>query len=99
MSVGLEGRKVLLASRMPVAVRRSAISAERQRLTLRRTCRAVPSAFSMVERIRSTVQASERRSSCGSPRRMTVRISSRLAQRSYTVYLDIEHRQSYPSAS
>ena len=42
-----------------------------QRLTLRVTWRTVPSAFSMM-----LVQASERRSSCGRPRRMTVRISS-----------------------
>ena len=40
-------------------------------MTLRVTWRTVPSAFSTM-----LVQASERRSSCGRPRRMTVRISS-----------------------
>src|SRR6266446_4716983 len=43
-----------------------------QRLTLRQTRRTVPIMFSMM-----LVQASERRSSAGGPRRMTVRVSSR----------------------
>jgi hypothetical protein len=55
----------------PAAVQRIAIEAERQRFTLRQTRRTVPITFSIM-----LVQASERRSSFGSPSRVTVRISS-----------------------
>ena len=60
-----------LASRIAAAVQRIAIEAERQRFTLRQTRRTVPITFSIM-----LVQASERRSSFGSPSRVTVRISS-----------------------
>jgi hypothetical protein len=61
----------LAASRIAAAVQRIAIEAERQRFTLRQTRRTVPITFSIM-----LVQASERRSSFGSPGRVTVRISS-----------------------
>ena len=57
----------MAASIIPAAVQRSAIAAFRQRFTLRQTRRTVPIMFSM-----ELVQASERRSSAGSPRRLTV---------------------------
>jgi hypothetical protein len=52
---------------MAVAVQRSAIAASCQRLTLRQTRRTVPFVFSMM-----LVQASERRSSTGRPRRVWI---------------------------
>ena len=75
LSSGSSGLKVFLASRRPAAVQRSAISALRQRLTLRCTVLTVPSAFSI-----ALVQASARRSSGGRPRRMTVRPSRMVAE-------------------
>jgi hypothetical protein len=57
-------RKPLVASIMPAAVQRSAITALRQRFTLRLTRRTVPIMFSI-----ALVQASERRSGVGSLRR------------------------------
>ena len=54
----------MAASRIAAAVQRIAIEAERQRFTLRQTRRTVPITFSIM-----LVQASERRSSFGSPSR------------------------------
>ena len=65
-------RKPLAASHMAALVQRNAIEASCQCLTFRQTCRIVPFMFSMM-----FVQASDRRSSSGRPRRVTVRISSR----------------------
>ena len=56
---------------MPAVVQRNAMSAFRHRFTLRQTRRTVPIMFSML-----LVQASERRSCVGRPRRLTVSISS-----------------------
>src|SRR5437899_2840271 len=56
---------------MAAAVQRKAIEADCQRFTFRLTWRTVPIIFSMM-----LVQASDRRSSVGRPRRLTVRISS-----------------------
>ena len=56
---------------MAAAVQRIAIEAERHRFTFRQTRRTVLMTFSMM-----LVQASERRSSFGNPRRVMVRISS-----------------------
>ena len=56
---------------MAAAVQRIAIEAERHRFTFRHTRRTVLMTFSMM-----LVQASERRSSFGNPRRVMVRISS-----------------------
>src|SRR5437764_13224750 len=56
---------------MPAAVQRNAIAAFRHRLTLRQTRRTVPIMFSI-----ELVQASERLSAPGRPRRLTVSISS-----------------------
>src|SRR5512132_3761511 len=56
---------------MPAAVQRNAIAAFRHRFTLRQTRRKVPIMFSI-----ELVQASERLSFTGKPRRMTVSISS-----------------------
>ena len=61
----------MAASCIAAAVQRIAIEAERQRFTLRQTRCTVPITFSIM-----LVQASERRSSFGSPSRVTVRISS-----------------------
>jgi DNA-binding protein HU-beta len=61
----------MAASIMAAPVQRSAMEASFQRLTLRHTRRIVPFMFSMM-----LVHASERRSSAGKPRRVTVRISS-----------------------
>jgi hypothetical protein len=54
---------------MAAAVQRIAIEAERHRFTFRHTRRTVLMTFSMM-----LVQASERRSSFGNPRRVMVRI-------------------------
>src|SRR5262245_13301379 len=54
---------------MPAAVQRNAIAAFRHRLTLRQTRRTVPIMFSI-----ELVQASERLSFTGKPRRLTVSI-------------------------
>src|SRR5215471_4021332 len=56
---------------MPAAVQRNAIAAFRHRFTLRQTRRTVPIMFSI-----ELVQASERLSFTGKPRRLTVSISS-----------------------
>ena len=56
---------------MPAAVQRNAIAAFRHRFTLRQTRRTVPIMFSI-----ELVQASERLSFIGKPRRLTVSISS-----------------------
>src|SRR5450830_1076784 len=56
---------------MPAAVQRSAMPAFRHRFTLRQTRRTVPIMFSI-----ELVQASERLSLAGRPRRLTVSISS-----------------------
>src|SRR5437016_10383485 len=56
---------------MPAAVQRNAIAAFRHRFTLRQTRRTVPIMFSI-----ELVQASERLSIIGKPRRLTVSISS-----------------------
>src|SRR5947209_7671392 len=56
---------------MPAAVQRNAITAFRHRFTLRQTRRTVPIMFSI-----ELVQASERLSFTGKPRRLTVSISS-----------------------
>ena len=64
-------RNPLAASIMPAAVQRSAMLALRQRFTFRETRLSVPIMFSMI-----LVQASDRRSSGGRPRRVTVRMSS-----------------------
>src|SRR4029079_121436 len=56
---------------MPAAVQRNAMAAVRHRLTLRPTRRTVPIMFSI-----ELVQASERLSFAGKPRRLTVSISS-----------------------
>ena len=69
--VGFNRRKPLAASIMPAAVQRNAIAAFRQRFTLRQTRRTVPIMFSI-----ELVQASERLSFAGKPRRLTVSISS-----------------------
>jgi len=53
---------------MPAAVQRNAIAAFRHRFTLRQTRRTVPIMFSI-----ELVQASERLSFTGKPRRLTVR--------------------------
>lgn len=65
-------RDPLLASIMPAATQRKAMPGLRQRLTLRVTRRMVPIMFSEM-----LIQASDRRSSLGSCKRTTVRISSR----------------------
>ena len=69
--VGFNRRNPLAASTMPAAVQRSAMAAYRHRFTLRQTRRTVPIIFSI-----ELVQASERRSFVGRPRRLTVSISS-----------------------
>lgn len=56
---------------MAAAVQRKSMEAKRQRFTFQQTQRTVLMTFST-----NLVQASERRSSGGSPRHMTVRISS-----------------------
>src|SRR6478752_880312 len=56
---------------MPAAVQRNAIAAFRHRFTLRQTRRTVAIMFSI-----ELVQAIERRSFAGTPRRLTVSISS-----------------------
>lgn len=61
----------LVAFIMPAAVQCRAILASRQRFTFRETRLIVPTIFS-----RMSAQASDRRSSDGRPRRVTVRISS-----------------------
>jgi hypothetical protein len=66
---GVPGEKPLAASIMPAAVQRNAIAAFRQRFTLRQTRRTVPIMFSI-----ELVQASERLSFIGKPRRLTVSI-------------------------
>jgi hypothetical protein len=69
--VGFQSTESFGASNMPAAVQRSAIAAFCHRFTLRQTRRTVPIMFSI-----ELVQASERRSFAGSPRRLTVNISS-----------------------
>src|SRR5262249_35662169 len=64
-------RKPLAASIIPAAVQRNAIAAFRHRFTLRQTRRTVPIMFSI-----ELVQASERLSFAGKPRRLAVRISA-----------------------
>src|SRR5258707_2904904 len=56
---------------IPAAVQRNAIAAFRHRFTLRQTRRIVPIIFSI-----ELMQASERLSFAGKPRRLTVSISS-----------------------
>ena len=68
---GLRRRKPLVASSMPAAVQRTAICASHQRFTFRQTCRITAFIDSMM-----FVDANDRRSSSGMPRRVTVRISS-----------------------
>jgi hypothetical protein len=63
--------KPLAASSMPAAVQRNAIAAFRHRFTLRQTRRTVTIMFSI-----ELVQASERLSLAGRPRRLAVSISS-----------------------